>query len=87
MKSVIVRSSDIVAELPLVNEILNFILELVAVIGIMPYVAVVATILTLVPLCSFLPYREWSSEMHSSFSGLKYLRSVGIKLCVECISR
>ena len=69
------------------DEVFDLVLELVAVIGIVPYVAVVATILTLVPLCSFLPYRERSSEMHSSFTGLKYLSSVGIQLCVECVSR
>ena len=60
------------------NEVLNLILELVAIIGMVPYIAVVATVLILVPLRSFLPYREGSSEMHSSFAGLKYLSFVGI---------
>ena len=71
-------SSDVVAELPFANKVLNLILELVAVVGIVSHVSVVATILTLIPLFSFFPYSEGSSEMHSSFTSLKYLRSVGI---------
>ena len=87
MSSILLKSSDIVAEFSLADEVFDLVLELVAITGIMAYVAVVATILTLVSLHSFLPYREWSCKMHSSFTGLKYLRSVSIQLCVECVSR
>ena len=51
---VLSRSSDVVVELPLADEILYLILEFIGVVGVMSYVTVVATILVLVPLCSLL---------------------------------
>ena len=78
-------SSEVVTEFPLANEVLNLSLELVAVVGVMPYIAVVATILILVSLCSLLPYREGPSKMYSSFTSLKYLGSIGIQLGVVCV--
>ena len=74
----IVRELDVVAEFPLVDEVLNLILELVAVVSVMPYVTMITTILTLVPVCSLFPYREWPSKMYPSFTGLKYLGSIGV---------
>ena len=60
-------SSNLVAKLSLADEILYLIFEFIAIISVMYYVAVVATILVLVPLCSLLLYGEWSSEMGLSF--------------------
>ena len=54
MSSVLTGSSEVVAEFPLADEVFGLILELMEVIGVVPYVAVVATILILVPLCSLL---------------------------------
>ena len=78
MSSILVRSSDVVAELPLADEILYLILEFVAVIGIMFYVMVVATLLVLVPLCSLFPDGEVSSEVDLPFLSLKYFSSISI---------
>ena len=50
VSSVLTGSSEVVAEFPLADEVFGLILELMAVIGVVPYVAVVATILILVPL-------------------------------------
>ena len=86
MNSVIMGSSNVVAKLPLANEVLNLIIELMAVIGVVPYVAVIATKLILVSLYPFLPYREGFSEVYPSFAGLKYLSHVCIQLIVEGVS-
>ena len=61
--SVLAGSSDVAAEIPLEDEVLDLILELVAVVGVVTYVAVVATLLILVPLPSLLLYREGPSKM------------------------
>ena len=86
MSSVLEGSSDVVAKLPLADEVFDLILELMAVVGVVPYVAVVATILILVPVYSLFPYREGPSKLCTSLTGLKYLSSVGIQLNVVCIS-
>ena len=85
MSSVLPRSSDVVAELSLTDEILDLILEFVVVIGVMSYVAVVATILVLIHLCSLLPYGEGSYEVDPSFDRLKYFSSIGIQLSVVSV--
>ena len=82
---VLAGSSDVVAELPLADEVLNLILEFVVVIGVVSYVAVVVKILILVLLCSLLPDKEGSSEMYPSFTSLKYLSSIRIKLGVVSV--
>ena len=71
-------SSDLVAKLSLADEILYLIFEFMAIVGVMSYVAMVATILVLVPLCSLLLYGEWSVEMGPSFVSLKHLSSIEI---------
>ena len=78
-------SSDVVIELSLTDEILNLILEFVAVIGVMSYVVVVATILVLIPLCSLLLDKEGSFEVEPSFSSLKYFNSISIQLGVVSV--
>ena len=60
------------------DEVLDLILELVVVIGVVPYVTVVATILIMVPLRSLLLYREGPSKMYSHLTSLKYLNYIGI---------
>ena len=60
------------------DEVLYLILEFMAIIGVMSYVAVVATILVLVLLCSLLPYGEGSSKVDQSFTSLKYFSSISI---------
>ena len=86
MSLVLARSSDIVAKLPLANEILYLILEFMAVVGVMSYVAVATTILLLVPLCYLLPYREGSFEVDPSFTSLKHFSSIDIQLSVVSVS-
>ena len=86
MSSILVRSSDVVAELPLANEILYLIIEFMAVIGVMSYVAVVATILVLVPLFFLFPYGKGSSEVDLPFASLKHFSSIGIQFCVASVS-
>ena len=78
MTSVLARSSDVVAELPLADEILYLVLEFVAVIGVMSYVTVVTTILILVPLCSLFLDGEGSSKVDPPFASLKYFSSISI---------
>ena len=86
MSSVLPRSSDVVFELPLADEILNLILEYMAIIGVMSYVTMVATILVLAPLCSLLSYGEGFSEMDPPFVSLKHFSSIGIQLSVVSVS-
>ena len=79
------RSSNVVAELFLADEVLNLILEFVTVIGVMSYVAVVVTILVLFPLCSLLLDREGSSKVDPPFASLKYFSSFSIQLDVVSV--
>ena len=72
------RSSDVVAELPLANEILYLILEFVKIVGVISHVAMIVTIFVLVSICSLLSYGERSSEVDSSFISLKHLSSISI---------
>ena len=65
---------DVVAELPLENEILYIILEFVTIIGVMSHVTVIATIFVLVHLYSLLLY--WEREVDPPFVSLKHLRSI-----------
>ena len=87
MSSVLVRSTDVVVELPLVDEILYLIIEFMAIVGVVSYVTVVGTILVLVPFCSLLLYGEGSSEVDPPFVSLKYFNSIGIQLSVVSVSR
>ena len=86
MSSILAWSSDVVAELPLADEIFYLILEFMAVVGVMSYVAVLAKILVLVPLCSVIPYGEGSSEVDPPFASLKHFSSIGIQLSVVSVS-
>ena len=78
-------SSNVVAELTLVDEALDLILEFVAVVGVLSYVMMVATILILVLLCSLLLDKKGSSKVYSSFTSLKYLSSISIQLGVVSV--
>ena len=78
-------SSDVVTEFPLVDEVLDLILEFVVVIDVVPYVTVVATVLILVLFCSILLYKEGPSKVYSSFTSLKYLSSISIQLGVVSV--
>ena len=76
---------DVVVKLPLADEILYLILEL-AIVGVVSYVAVIATILVLVPLSSLLLYGKGSSEVDPPFIRLKHLSSIGVQLDVVGVS-
>ena len=76
------RSSGVVSELSLADEVFDLILEFIAVAGVMSYVAVAAIILIMVFLCSFLLDGEGSSEVDPSFISLKYFISIIIHLGV-----
>ena len=76
MSLVLARSLDVVAELPLANEILYIILEFVTIVGVMSHVTVIATIFFLVHLYSLLSY--WEREVDPPFISLKHLRSISI---------
>ena len=67
------------------DEVLDLILEFVAVVGVMSYVAVVATILVMVLFCSLLPDGEGSSKVDQSFTSLKYFSSISIQLGVVSV--
>ena len=62
---------NVVVEFPLADEILYLILEFMTIIGVMPYIAVIATIFVLVHLCSFLLYGEEPSKVDLPFIGPK----------------
>ena len=64
------------------DEVLDLILEFMAVVGVMSYIAVVVTILVLVPLYSLLPDGEGSSEVDPPFASLKYFSFISIQLGV-----
>ena len=78
MSSILMKSSDVVAELPLANEILYIIFRFMTIIGVMSHVMVIATIFVLVPLCSLLPYGEGPSEVDPPFISLKRLSSISV---------
>ena len=80
------RSLDIGVELTLVDEILYLILKFVAVVGVVSYVTVIATILILVPLYSLFPNGEGSSEVDPPLISLKHLNAIGVQLSIISVS-
>ena len=55
------------------------------IIGVMPYVVMVATILVQVPLCSLFHDGEGSSDVDPLFASLKYFGSISIQLSVVSV--
>ena len=78
MSSVLTRSSDVVVELPLANEILYLIFMFMTIVDVIPNITVIAAIFVLVPLCSLFLYGEGPSEVDPPFVSLKHINSISV---------